>query len=352
MGWFIRYIVVLGIALVLVPTFLRFYTSREPLPVPEESIRAPQPEQSTPADTVTESRDGLDMAANIDDSGGSSVPEDAVAQNETGSRVSGSNFIVWGHVETTLGRIVPGEEVRLVSRSRGKRYEFISNDQGEFVVNGVLPADDYELTVEPKGMYKKYRRFDLALNEDETTIEVVLEPLRTALLQVRVVNTQNQPVSGLFLSVRSLSKKLGVMNAQSDSVGVITIDNFPEGPFEVVSHEISLLAKGLVFNPEDSQVMTLLVDKGPHTLKGRVLDPDGQEAAGATVLLSWSQSRNGVQSTVKRLVLSGPSGAFEISGLGEGEHQLEVSYNYQFDAQRNVFIGTDTPELVVYLVAK
>lgn len=133
------------------------------------------------------------------------------------------------------------------------------------------------------------------------------------------MNTEGQPVSDLEISVRSLSKKLGEIVTKSNSVGIFQVDDFPEGRFEVISRDISLLTKGLDFDARSTEVIELLVHKGPYTLTGRVFDPNGQAVEGATVMLSRTQVRNGVKSSVKRLTLTAPGGAFEFKSLGPGE---------------------------------
>lgn len=260
-----------------------------------------------------------------------------------------SNTLIWGSIQTKLGHVVPGEEIKLVSRSTGKRYKAVSNDQGEFVVENVQPAVDYSVSVTPQGMFKKYLQSDVELGGDENILNIVLDPLRTGLLQGRLLNTEERPVSDFEISVRSLSKNLGVFVTKSNSVGLFHVDDFPEGPFEVISQDIFLLIKGLEFDAGSNEVIELLVDKGPYTLTGRVFDPNGQAVEGATVMLSRTQIRNGVKSSIQRLTLTASGGVFEYKSVGSGEHQLNVENTSLFRAHRSVFIDQAPADVILYL---
>ncbi len=98
--------------------------------------------------------------------------------------------IVWGTVQTSFGDIVEGEKVTLYSGSRDRRYTGTSDENGEFRIDGVQAASDYNVSVKPKGMFKRYTRGDLEIEGTETALGIVLEPLRTGVLQGEIVNAE------------------------------------------------------------------------------------------------------------------------------------------------------------------
>lgn len=339
---------ILALALVVISSIvlLTVYMNYAPTPDSDPIFQA-EKQQVDSTDTRTRySTNKIGHVSELKKHSSAELPDAEDVEESWNAR---SNTLVWGSIKTKLGHVVPGEEIKLVSRSTGKRYLAVSNDQGDYVIENVQPASDYSVSVTPQGMFKKYLQSDVELGYGEEILNIVLDPLRTGLLQGRLLNTDNQPVSDFEISVRSLSKNLGEFVTKSNSVGLFQIDDFPEGRFEAISRDISLLIKGLEFDVRSNGIIELLVHQGPYALTGRVFDPNGQAVEGATVLLSRKQIHDGVKSSINRLTLTAPGGVFEFKRLSSGEHQLHVENTTLFRAHRSVFIDQAPQDVILYL---
>lgn len=258
-------------------------------------------------------------------------------------------LVVWGTIETNFGEVAEGETIELYSGSLKERYVAISDEQGGFVFSDVRPASDYRLDVSPRGIFKHYQRRNLEISTTETILRIVLEPLRVGLLRGQIVNAQGQPVPNLDISLRSLSKDRGIVNARSDAVGLFEIEGFPEGPIEVFSRDVLLRIEGLRFGVDANEVLTLVVDHGRHQLSGRVYDRHGQPLVGAAVLLNWTHWQGEARSVVERRTITDSLGAFTMDDLGEGQHDLLLSLMNAPGLRRIVNIGVDPSEMALYL---
>lgn len=60
-----------------------------------------------------------------------------------------------------------------------KTYTVFNSRQGGFVINNVMPAGDYIVTVSPEAMYQHYMRRDLTLDAGNAYLDIVLKPFAT-----------------------------------------------------------------------------------------------------------------------------------------------------------------------------
>lgn len=309
----------------------RLPSSETSRPSGEQAARRQSPGPDRPA---REARPG-DTARRTDDAAGSAAAR--------------SNLVVWGTIETEYGGVAPGETVELYSASLQRRSEAVSNAQGEVVFDNMPAASDYQVTVTPEGAYENYRRRGLRIDADHPSFTVVLQALRTGVLRGDIVNPEGQPVPNFVIWVRSRAKDRGILRTRSDSVGLFRIEDFPEGPFEVFSREVLLRITGLYFEADANDMVTLVVDHGPHQLSGRVFDRHGQPVFGAVVVLTWRRNSGDVQSTVENRTLTDTNGAFTFDGLAYGEHELMVSLTGAAAIERKVVVGETPADMVLYL---
>ena len=109
--------------------------------------------------------------------------------------------------------------------------------------------------------------------------------------------------------------------------------------------------QGIQVLPERGEPIIVILDTGPHVLQGRVINSMGEPVAAASVILTWTFSENGVQSSSSsRKTSSGQNGNFVFTGLGPGLHRLQVS-EAQFNkaAVEKIDIGQDSGNIVVVL---
>lgn len=276
-------------------------------------------------------------------------PVDSEPSGPLGAAPALSDSIVRGTVESTLGYVVEGERVQLYSPSLTRRYTAVSDEQGRFRLSGVQSAPDYGLSLSPKGMFKPYELNGLEIDGGQSALRIVLEPLRVGPLQGMIVNAQGRAVPEFDIQLRSLSPGRGIVNARSDSVGIFRIEEFPEGAFEASARGRILRIDGLRFDPDATEIVTLVVDDGPNQLSGQVYDGYGRPRDGVIVLLTWTHSQGDARSVMERRMLTDSWGAFAMDGLGKGPHDLVLATSRGLGLRRTVNIGEDPAELILYL---
>ena len=109
---------------------------------------------------------------------------------------------------------------------------------------------------------------------------------------------------------------------------------------------------GHEFSGDSQTVIQLVVDVGYNELMGVVYDPFYNAVPGATVILDWKHSYQGVVSIVTRRRTTDPGGKFLFKGLGKGEHALLVTSFDGLVGHQNIDIGSDNSERVVVLQKK
>ena len=142
--------------------------------------------------------------------------------------------ILWGAIQTETGETVTGEALKLYSASLNRQYVTVSNNHGEFVIDEVTPANEYQISVSPRGMYQRYE-VDIEVGANQTDIKIVLRDLRIGPLAGRIVDVRGNPVPGFNLSVRNLSKPRWSTTATGDENGQFEVDRVPQGVLEISS---------------------------------------------------------------------------------------------------------------------
>ena len=74
-----------------------------------------------------------------------------------------NKVVVWGTIQTEYGDITSFDQIVFYSRSLGKVYTTHSNLNGYFYIDGIQPARDYRVRVNPAGMYHLYVRRNLVI---------------------------------------------------------------------------------------------------------------------------------------------------------------------------------------------
>ncbi len=254
----------------------------------------------------------------------------------------------WGSLSSNYGDVVANESIRLMSESANQRYSEISDENGHFSFEDIVPALDYRLSVSPIGMYKRVSMDALEILTNQTTLSVVLEPLEFGTLKGKVFNTEGLVVPGYELRIQSPLKSRWVRKIVANAIGEFKIENVPVGPIIFTkTFGQALRIAGHEFSGESHTSIELVVDVGNNELRGVVYDEFGNAAPGATVVLDWRHSYQGVTTTVTRRSTTRPSGEFHFQGLGKGEHELlATTFDGLVDHQM-VEIGSDYPVMVV-----
>ncbi len=95
--------------------------------------------------------------------------------------------ILWGTMQTDTGSTLPGAKISLYSATENENHVTRSGGNGEFLFQYLRPAEDYHISVSPRGMYKRYQRV-IEIDSNETYSEIVVEALPVAPLSGRIVD--------------------------------------------------------------------------------------------------------------------------------------------------------------------
>jgi hypothetical protein len=257
---------------------------------------------------------------------------------------------VWGTIQTEYGEITSFDQIVLYSKSLGKIYTTISNLHGYYYIDGIKPALDYRVRVNPAGMYQRYVRRNVELSSAQTALSVVLQALALDVLRGRVINIEGMPVAGIGLRVKSELKDIWSSSFITDSSGRFQVENVPLGGLEFLStFGPDVLINGLVFEGDTGSPVSLIVDQGSHRLNGQVRKDFDMPLADANVTLSWTQTGDGKHSVVKRHTRTDSSGHFAIQGLGSGEHELLLVTPAGVSYQKVIDVGHAAQDITINL---
>lgn len=289
------------------------------------------------------SHDAIPLPAKI------TADEAADRSSDTNEKTDlGRQAILWGTVHTENGGTVSGAKISLYSASQNENHGTQSRENGDFIIQNLPPARDYRISVNPRGMYKRYQRL-IEIDSNETHSEIVLEALPIAPLTGRIVDINGTPVPGLSVSLRSNVKPTFSHHVVTNSLGQFHASGFPLGPYEVSSMTGLLLTiTGLGFSGALTPV-ELTVDSGSYRVSGRVYDHMGNPVGGAGVFLDWTLNRGAVRNFTARRTITDPGGRFSIDGLGEGPHDLLLVANRESVFRRQIDIGRESGYLDVVM---
>ncbi len=281
---------------------------------------------------------------------GSSSPSSDIAKENNLQRGTVS---VWGSVSTSYGNIIANETIRLISDSVSQAYSEISDGNGYFNFGNILPASDYQLSVSPKGMYKRVSIDSLEILTNQGALSIVLDPLELATLKGRVVNVEGIVVPGYEMRIQSPLKARWIRKIVPDIIGKFDIKNVPVGPIVFSkTFGLALMVTGHELSGESQTSIELVVDVGNNMLKGVVYDEFNHAVPGATVILEWRHHYEGATSIVTRRRTTRPTGEFLFQGLGKGEHELLATSFDGLVGRQIVDVGSDNSERVVIIKRK
>jgi len=263
-----------------------------------------------------------------------------------------------GWVGTEFGEIRAGEAVVLYSSNLRARHRVITGISGEFIFTDLKPSWDYALNVSSQGMYKRYVKFPIKLSFEEEVHNIVLEPIPLGTVSGRIADPYGRPVTGIELIIKTLEVDSWSASVVTDAQGSFSLTGFPTGKFELaIKGEQSLTAVGFKFDPAVGELVTLTIDVGPYSLRGRIYDESGQTFDNARVFLNWELQENGIRIRSTRQTSADANGEFQFSELGPGIHELAISalkagasgQATKYTHRQRFNVGVDAGELNIYL---
>ena len=234
---------------------------------------------------------------------------------------------VTGTVRAPNGAAASGEMVHLESGSRSVRYETKTDPSGAFRIVNVPTADDYVVTVEPRGALRAYQRRGVRVASD-IALDVRLEPYVVGQIGGRTVTPSGAVVPGVPLSVELPAKPLegNVLSLTTDASGEFFVEEFPasEVVFEVRLDDGVTKIHGAKVDVGTLRRYDLVVDVGDATLRGEVRDGLDQPVEAHVGLVWYRRGDDGLTSTSIRETRTAKDGRFVFTGLSAQPHRLSV----------------------------
>ena len=243
--------------------------------------------------------------------------------------------MVSGRLRSARGEPASGERVQLQSASLGAQYLATSKGDGTFSMSAVVPADDYRITIHPKGAFENYWQQGVAIGGSGRFLDITLQPLDSGRLTGRMVDVRGFPLPGFALLLKSNKSQSRYVPVTSDDGGYFVVENAPAGNLMFVTRsEPRFVVSGIRLDAGTAAEAEVVIDWGDHELSGQVSDEQGAAVAGAEVKLSWRHAADSTQSTSLRRSVSDGDGFFRFAQLGPGPHQLDVvATDYQAATQ-------------------
>jgi len=320
------------------------------------------PMQNHPPSEVTELERGIEnrtSSQNISPGNGNQEVQSTIEIQATTEKLQDispttRNISLSGWIGTEFGEYIAGETVVLYSPSQKARYSIVTGNSGEYKFVDIKPGWDYVLKVSPQGMFDSYIKSQIKLSSDQEVHNITLESIPLGILNGRIVDPYDRPVTNIELSVTTVEKEYWTTNVLTDANGTFSVNEFPKGKFQVaIKGQQNLKATGLKFDPNTGVPVILTIDLGPYNLGGSIYDESGQTFDGADVFLNWALHENGVRTRSTRKVGVNAIGEFQFTGLGPGIHELVVTAwrgnTFKQTVKRTVNVGVDSGELIIVL---
>ncbi len=262
-------------------------------------------------------------------------------------------IVVSGRVVSEYGELIVGENITFHSPQLKLHYPAVSSAYGDYIITDLRPGVDYVITVSPVGMFKRYSKTFVALEQDQEVYDIILESIPLGVLNGTVADAYNRPVSDMPLKFRTIEKDFWSTDTMTDINGNFVVPQFPEGRYEVSSAESTYRATGLSFDPVNGEVVNLIIDSGPYSLGGWIFDESGHAFDGANVVVVWRANYGDVRSHSSRQVNADASGKFRFTNLGPGDHELIISAwndnSFKNTIKKIVNLGVDSGEIDILI---
>lgn len=280
-------------------------------------------------------------------------PEPAIQPaTDTGTATNSGavSNLMTGTLISSNGEPVAGEQIVLTSPTLGVRFTTTTRDDGEFVLENLMPGNDYSLSITPSGPYKTLEVLDLTVSQNNAHLPLTLEAMPTANLSGRIVDADNNVVPNYQLWASGFDDPGQQVNFRSDHEGNYRLFGLPTGKVQFTSKsDPKILITSVVLTGGADEVVDLVVDYGPHQIGGIATNADGNALSGVEITLEWSVKRGEIRSMGTRTTSSGEDGSFRFTDLGPGKHFLTARADGLPLIRRSIDVGTDETEIALAL---
>ncbi|MDX1345250.1 MAG: carboxypeptidase-like regulatory domain-containing protein [Sedimenticolaceae bacterium] len=233
---------------------------------------------------------------------------------------------VRGVVRGPDGEAVSNQRVNLSSANERKSYQAVTDLQGRFEMGGVLPGDDYMLSINAQSVYQDYFQRNIKILPSGVTLNIELETQDTGTLSGRMVNLFGIPVANFSMVLKTKETSFYNQRVVGDGSGSFEVENAPAGELLLRTESTPYYTVAGIRLPAGGSLnIPVVLDWGYDEIRGKVVDQDGYPVAVPNINLGWSHQQDGLVSTSRRTTAADEEGIFHFTQLGPGVHRLTIS---------------------------
>jgi hypothetical protein len=228
-------------------------------------------------------------------------------------------------------------------------YHYYRNakiENGEFTIPDVVHADDYQLNIYKEG----YRQFQFrGMKIDETTegIYVILNQGRT--VTGKIVDGNGNIMTGAHVTVYSPNSYASGTTNEDGGFELKGLDS--EEKLTVSVSNPNYINFNRTYEPTELDNDLEIVLNKASFVHGKVVDKDNKPMKYVSVYAYQPAADGNKWGQYKGWTRTGSDGYFKISGLAEGQYDLQIN-NYQLPELMVEDVPTDTDGLVYMLQEK
>ncbi|MDB3935515.1 carboxypeptidase-like regulatory domain-containing protein [Granulosicoccus sp.] len=236
-------------------------------------------------------------------------------------------FNIAGSVSDKFGNPVQTAVVQLSSVTANVQLTTNSRVGGDFLLEHLLPANDYQLSVKSTPFFVASDALSLILENDVENLNIVLDMAHPNSLQCVIENQLGNPISELNLLVGSEEWSVNAVSISSDQSGKFSLVDFIPGRITLRSVSAPIIfVYGLKLLPDEVNYCHIIVDIGSQSMFGTVTREDGVPIPDVDIRMSFSRSHDdGYRSTTARSKVTNATGEFQFFNLGSGARTLKFS---------------------------
>ena len=236
---------------------------------------------------------------------------------------------VGGWIGNENGENLPGQKIGLYSSGNQGLKDIdrtvVSDGNGEFVFEAVIPDVDYQLEVYTSEQYAPYSVQDLILTRTTPRLNITLSKLKFIQVSGMFVDIEGAPVPDFEIDMINVSTGIHVRRIKTDSSGFFYQENFPTGEIRFLSRPPEhFRINGLRLAEYESKPLKLVVDKGGYQISGWISDQNGLAVDRAMVMFDAEVEREGIKSVSNRSTVTDSNGYFRFGELANTPHQITI----------------------------
>ncbi len=237
-----------------------------------------------------------------------------------------------GWIGNDIGASLEGARVDISSldssEDGGYYLTVFSDQQGNFVLEGVRAQKRYRLTINLAPEYAIYQDPDYYVGAEHDYISIRLKSLEFVNLNGMILNPETAPVGNLEIYIKNVTTGVHTRKIVSDSSGFFSLEEFPLGEVSLTTRGADFFKiSGLKLSKSDYSNLVLIVDKGDRHLTGWVSDEDGIAIEKAMVTLDATINDGAIEYFSYRSSSTDNTGKFSFDGIASGDHRISIYAN-------------------------